>query len=667
MHPRLRASALFLCALALSACGSGGTGPFIGVTPTPGPASASSSASIGASGGTLTATVGSKVVTVTVPAGAVSANATFTLTGYGANASVHPFAKRAQASRSQQASTLGTFLAGFTIDDGGVPLYRTLTISISGTGAAQGTIARLAMYGTKSASYTDVDTATVSSGTATNDDNKAFVGISSASSSNPYAFYTTATATPSPAPITLAATSTTTQPFPILGSAVLSGSGSDANGNPLAFVPSLSLDSTTVGTLATTSTPPYTATLTTGNVSATANVVVSDAVRSLTGKTKGNVGSQRPTSGGDTYSYAGTWSQTFVRTGQPTMTTTATLADAVTVTSGASFNSVSGLYDFKSVDTATSNLATTALTSHEYDGINLAGSPITYSDYGLKTDDGFGSTTTLTYLTPQLIDQLPETNGVTWSNTGASTLVENDASSETSTLTYSANGTYSQTTLYPLTSGTPALQNLITENSDGSGSSNFTVGGGPAFSFAIAAPSAGSITITPSFMPPATVTSWFTTPPSLFSETDALGSSSLPSGCTTGTGIPTTVNKLERVINRLDTIIGFTEQQTIDSYVTGGYGVVCVTINDVLSNYYNMQGDVPTSFAWFSQPYLVTTTTQTLALQSGTVVGAQSRSAQGLPLIAQGLFQARLMQTQRLQRKALIHNLVHVLSKGAVR
>ncbi len=677
MHSRLFGCTLFAFASLLCACGGGAGGnpvPISHVTPTIAPTtptvvptSGSNSSSIGSSGGTVSVTFGSSTATLTVPPGALSANATVTFTASTTDNGVHAFAQH----RGHNALfSSGTFLAGFTIDDGGVPLYKTLTISIAGTGAPQGAIPRLAMYGTKSGGYNDVDLASNTNGTLTNSDDHNFVGISTASASNPYVFYAISASpgpTPPPSPITLSATTAASQPLPILSSVTFTGAAADANGNPLAFVPSYSLDSASVGVLTRASAPPYGATLQTGNVSAAANIVVTDSVRNLTGKSKVNVGSQRPTTSGDSYNYTGSWAQTFARGGQPNVTTTATLADAVTVTGGQTFNGVSGLYDFNAVDNATSPLSTSIIATDEYDGVNLTTTPIQYNDYGVKTNDGLGDITTVTYATPQLIDQLPETSGATWTNSGAQTLAETDADGNNSTLIYNANGTYTETTNYPGFQPIFNVANTVfTENADGSGSAVFNVAT-LNLPINVSAPASGNIAIDATawgFPPGITVPTWYTTPPTLYSETDTnLGAATLPSTCAVGSSVPTSVNKLERIISRLDTIAGFTETQTIDSYVATGYGAVCVTITDLLRNYYNLQGDTPTQFAWYGTAYQTTTTTQTLAMQSTTAVGAQARSAMSRSALA--TFNARMEPLRTKLRKQALERIYAHAAKGA--
>lgn len=678
----------------LAACGGGGGGNFVGppapvpsatpnptpTVPAPSPTPATGSASIGNSGGTISVTVGKSTVKLTVPAGALSTSATVKFTAYLSDSAVQPFARRAR-----MAASAGTFLAGFTVDAGGAVLYAPLQVSFSGMTPPAGTLARLAMYGSKSNAYTDVDTATVNGSALVNESNASYVGISTAGASNPYAFYAVApSATQTPPPITLTATTTTAQPFPIQTAVTLTGSGADANGNRDAFIPTYALQNATVGTLNVQSAPPYQATLTTGNTSATASLTVSDAVRKTSGTVTVNVGSERPANNGDSYTYTGTWSQTFDRTGQTPVTTTAALNDAVAVTSGATFNSLTGLYDFKSTETSTSNLTTATMRTDAYDAYNASASPITFAAYGFAFDDGAGNTSTTTYADPQLVDKLPEQSGASWTNDGAATTVENDASGDTATTTYAADGTYTETQVFTASSIYPNSQAVFTESGDGSGKIALRAYGFP-YQVVYTAPSAGSIaaTVEDTATPPNVfytqqVNAWFTSPPGFYTETDAdMGAALLPQGCAVGASIGTSANKLEQVITRLDTIAGFTETTTTDTYVAPGFGAVCMTIADVLNNYYNLQGDLNSSLGlgFNSTAYQITTTSETLALQSASVVGAaRTRSASAIAAAAPpaALRAARVAFDQRLRaiRQQYVRGLIktmHAIRKGAVR
>jgi len=658
----------------LTACGGGSGTPLIPAptaaptpTPPPGPATATGTANIGATGGTISVSVANATVKLTVPAGALAGTASVSFVAYATNTASKPFAKR----RAGAAGT--TFLLGFTVDDGGVQLYAPMQVSLTGPAVASGNVVHLAMYGTKSAAYTDVDTATVSGTTIANQNAATYVGISTASAANPYAFYSIATsAAATPPPLALTATTAATQPLAIQSSATYTGSGADANGNPDAFIPTYALSNATVGTLTPQTSPPYQATLQTGNVSATANLVVTDAVRNVSSNVAINVGSQRPATGGDAYTYAGSWSQMFARVGQPSVTTNATLSETVAVTSGQTFASAPNLYDFHAVDSSVANLATTATTTDTYSGFNLATTPLQFLGYGDIFNDGAGSSVTTTYAAPQLLDQLPEA-AAAWTNTGAQTQQETDASGETSTLTYAADGTYTETVNYPESAVIPNSTLTLVENVDGSGTlslNNF----GDAIEITNSAPAAGSIAVNYYFNGGLAynqaVPAWFATPPPLYTETDVdSGAATLPAGCTTGASIPTSVNKLEQTIDRTDTIIGFTETQVNDTYVAQGYGAVCTSMTDTLNNYYNLQGDNVYSFAWGNTIYQVTTTTQTLALQSATVVGsaAQASARQTAQIrTARAAFEARVRAVRNGIKRDFVQRLINAVKKGNV-
>ncbi|MGC2129454.1 MAG: hypothetical protein WA629_05075 [Candidatus Aquilonibacter sp.] len=658
----------------LCACGGGGGGGTIPgtiatPTPTPAPTPATATSSIGVSGGILSVTVNGSAVQLTVPADAVITSTTWTLSVYPADTTAKPFTKR----RATPAGA--TFLLGFTVSDGGLAIYKPLTLSFTGPLVAGGNTIRLAMYGAKSGAYNDVDTASESGAIITNQNAVAYVGISTVTgSADPYAFYAIASsAAATPAPITLGATSATTQPFAIQSSVTFNATGADANGNAYAFVPSFALSNTALGTLSV-QLAPYLATLTTGTTSATGNLVISDPVKNLSGNVKIDVASQRPATSGDTYNYTGAWSQTFARSGQPQSTTSATLAESVSVTPAPTFNGVSGLDDFHAVDVSTANLTTTTLTTDEYDSFSGA-SPVQFLTYGNASNDGEGNTSVSTFATPQVLDQLPEISGASWTNNGAVTIADTDASTETSTQTYAADGTYNESITYPANSvyyTGPAPPSTVTEQSDGSGDITLNLYGAT-YTATNSAPVSGSIAIaeTQSYPNPTptpytqTVGVWFTAPPVLYAETDSnMGAASLPASCKTGSPIPTSVNKLVQLISRLDTVFGYTDAEEIDSYVATGYGAVCSVMTDTLTQYYNVQGDIqPGSvlfspiFSWSSTPYQVTTTTQLLALQSGAITGIDAAHR----------LEASAMRAARAGFEARVRAMRLAIQKGAHR
>ena len=223
------------------------------------------------------------------------------------------------------------------------------------------------------------------------------------------------------------------------------------------------------------------------------------------------------------------------------------------------------------VDVSTANLATTTLTTDEYDGFSGA-SPVQFLTYGNASDDGEGNTSVSTFAAPQVLDQLPESSGASWTNNGAVTIADTDASTETSTQTYAADGTYNESITYPANSvyyTGPAPPSTVTEQSDGSGDITLNLYGAT-YTATNGAPVSGSIAIaeTQSYPNPTptpytqTIGTWFTAPPVLYAETDNnMGAASLPASCKTGSSVPTSVNKLVQLISRLDTVFGYTRRR----------------------------------------------------------------------------------------------------------
>ena len=129
MPRRLLFCGMFAVALGLYGCGGGSAGSPIPASNS----SISSSATIGVNGGTVAVQIAGGVATLTVPAGALAKTTTITVSVYAADSAPHAFSLRATAKLGGKATANQQYLTGFTIDDGNVPIYKTLTISVTGS------------------------------------------------------------------------------------------------------------------------------------------------------------------------------------------------------------------------------------------------------------------------------------------------------------------------------------------------------------------------------------------------------------------------------------------------------------------------------------------------------------------------------------------------------
>lgn len=337
----------------------------------------------------------------------------------------------------------------------------------------------------------------------------------------------------------------------------------------------------------------------------------------------------------------------------PPTATSETIAQAVTV--GAAPNPFGSLTagDFHTVETDTSALVTHTVTTDAWlgtSGANLV-------EYGYKTVDDANNSLTAQFAAPIVLDQLPETNNATWSNSAATTFTEKDADGTTSTRAYASGGTYTETT----TNSKIGIDTTISEAADGSGSidANGLYLGGNVDTITFSAPSSGQIAITANYVQPPTPSpapsgspsptpaptiaprvytapAWYGTgTPSFYSQQIVVSTGvTYPASCTVPASYGTSGNKLVQTTTRLDTILGYTDTQTQTSYTNAQYGPVCVTISDVQKDYYDYQDDFAAAsglhFHFPGTALSTTTIQQTLTLQSGAVVHANARRAQSV-------------------------------------
>ncbi|MHB8462197.1 MAG: hypothetical protein ACYDA1_06095 [Vulcanimicrobiaceae bacterium] len=228
------------------------------------------------------------------------------------------------------------------------------------------------------------------------------------------------------------------------------------------------------------------------------------------------------------------------------------------------------------------------------------------------------SSTVEIFTTSPVIGSSTSPFGTTNSNAG--TLTQTLCYGLTYTRTITASG-YTETGTSQNGAGGASGTISISEASDGSGS---IVGPNPS-GFApksFSAPNGTSITLT---INPGTknqtttpITQWYPTTPSFYSENNSNTTTgvTLPSGCT-----GTAVAKIERVVTQLDTIMGYTEVTTYDTYETATNGANCVAFIDTLNNYYDWSGDILLANRFASNgastPLSTTTTKETLAVASG--------------------------------------------------
>ena len=306
---------------------------------------------------------------------------------------------------------------------------------------------------------------------------------------------------------------------------------------------------------------------------------------------------------------------------------------------------------------------------------------------GINYSDDSNDSQQVRYSPYLIIDEEPESNGLTWSNTAALTANEKYADGTTVARTQNADGSYTDALV--ASDGTNAT---ITLNSDGSGgistpSASPALFGGQVISYGFSAPSAapsagGLITVSIDYNPALGITpnpyiiqgnAWFapisaTNP--LYSDSTVTSSATFPASCSVPAAYGTTGNDVRRTVQSIDPILGYEEITQTDAYVDPTVGPVCVALQDAVLSYYNWQGTNTYGSHNFSsgQPLQITNTTQTLTLQSGSGAGIQGLLSLAPAAIAgaEANFNASISAVH-MKRTAAFVNYIRTLSTNGGR
>lgn len=312
-------------------------------------------------------------------------------------------------------------------------------------------------------------------------------------------------------------------------------------------------------------------------------------------------------------------------------------------------------------------------------------------EYGSEVTNGSGSTAeTLTwvYSAPYVLDELPETNGASWTNSPEGYSTEDDPGDLTISRYVESAGNYNET--QELAGG---YNLVITENADGSGTYSGTVlDTFGLVDFTYSAPSGGKVTVSVVFASPsppatpippyviATPPAWYGSTPTFYSESDTdTNPATFPGSCNVPAAYGTSGNMIKRTIDSLDTILGYTETQTYESYDNSAQSIVCIVMNDVQTYYYDYLDDTEQSYedfaAFVGTPQQTATTSETVGLQSETLATSVGRtSAQSLARASLGLspqtvavaiarFQARTAQVRLTRERKIVQDIRAFLTR----
>jgi hypothetical protein len=303
----------------------------------------------------------------------------------------------------------------------------------------------------------------------------------------------------------------------------------------------------------------------------------------------------QPITPGAGFMYTGTLTSTIARATPcaiPNVTSNATVSITVSTAAGTSpqVNENSMETDAYATDSVTTS--TTAVVEP-----TSAPAPQSFAELSETTTDEVGDSTVTTYgngaLVYAIASPLPFSTPIT--NGPPSSVVATLADGTGTNRQYATNGTYSETDTIP-----GGGQNTIKVNADGSGTYNIDAG---EVIFGYAAPSSGTIVVTANIGgTPQTLSipAWFGANPTPYSDvTTDMGENPLPGTCQPAVSVPT-ADDFHRVISIVDPVLGYTETETIDSYVAKNFapgnttvGPACVVISDVQNIYYDYNYDTP--------------------------------------------------------------------------
>jgi hypothetical protein len=396
-----------------------------------------------------------------------------------------------------------------------------------------------------------------------------------------------------------------------------------------------------------------------------------------------------PLGAGETLVYSGTLTQKFQEfpevvapsdpSPEPPSITKTSVSQTVSVRTKQAFNGGTGLTDLHDVeiDAESSGLKTTKSTTDLFERVTT-GSSSRLLNYGSQFADESGDTTTTSYAPQRIEDELPERGGAQWTNGAGAQVLEALAGNKkgspvTVTRNVNSDGTYDESTTFPPGYSAPGFTGAdrIQENTDGSGTFAF-VSDGTAVTIDYSAPlpqatSSPVVAITeydtldpqPSTTPAfeGELPDWYGSTPEFYNEVDRdLGVVSVPAACKLRARFPKSAHEIQETIDTTDTVLGYIEQQVRTNYVAAGYGVLCTTLVDTQSLYYDFAGDQPFVFS-VTPPLEITTVHETLALQPASAktreAATQTAAPSGIAFDASPVLRAgfeRSIETVRRQR-----------------
>jgi hypothetical protein len=356
--------------------------------------------------------------------------------------------------------------------------------------------------------------------------------------------------------------------------------------------------------------------------------------------------SPHPATVGDTFRFTGTTTQTVTyayptSSPEPGYSQTASVTQNITVT-GSPCPSATGNVTFTCSSQADFHVAEVDAYPDQslYPTTDAwyALSSGQWVSYGSNSSDGAGDTFETSYGgTPYVLDEVPETQGASWSNAGALNYREVDSDNAITEQQVNSDGSYSltQTTdggygLGITTSATgtskyaggciEAVTGICTGAFSPLGAipntckstttpslcgSYYEVWNRDYYGIVVQPPSAGTITVDVQKTPSSTTTpaptviatphAWYTPMPGnlLYSESDSIPQvgATLPTACSVPAAFGSTGNEITQTSEAIDPVLGYVSNETINTWIVPGFGPVCIQLSNVENQYYNWTSD----------------------------------------------------------------------------
>lgn len=397
--------------------------------------------------------------------------------------------------------------------------------------------------------------------------------------------------------------------------------------------------------------------------------------------------SPSPNTGGADLVYQGTLTQSFQTfpeiaapsaSPEPVSTTAQAVVQAITVRPNQSFNGNAGLFDLHSeeTDTNASGLKMTTSTTDTYEALLANGTSSQLLEYGSLFIDEAGDSTTTAYPSRSILDQLPDTAGAQWTNAPTASIQQAlagnaNGSAITVQRTVHSDGTYAENTTYPPGYSAPGYTGVgeIQENADGSGTFAFVANSSAItieYSIPVPQPTGSPlITVaefagldpTPANAPNASfqLPAWYGSSPAFYNETDRdLGQVPVPASCALSTKLPQAAYAVAQTVDRTDTVLGYTEHRSTTNYVSSSFGTLCSVVNDVMTLYYDFNGDQAFVFTQ-TPPLEIDTVSETLALQPGSTQSSQGKKREfDASAVVRATFEHTIADVRTKRERALI-------------